>query len=99
MMRLGRILSVMLMVACLVFVVQCQGGKSRKSADLKDRVREIVLDNGMTFLLVKREGAPVFSVQFKVKVGSIEEELGHSGLAHFFEHLAFKGTDKIGTKD
>lgn len=67
--------------------------------DLRDQVRKITLDNGMRFLLVKREGAPVFSTQLKVIVGSIEEEPGSTGLAHFFEHMAFKGTDKIGTKD
>lgn len=67
--------------------------------DLRGKVKRLVLDNGMTFLLLKRDGAPTFSSQLVVKVGSIEEELGESGLAHFFEHMAFKGTDKIGTKD
>lgn len=67
--------------------------------DLTGRVRKIKLDNGMTFLLLDRGVAPVFSVQLKVKVGNIEEDPGASGLAHFFEHMAFKGTDKIGTTD
>jgi predicted Zn-dependent peptidase len=72
---------------------------SGDNLDLRSRVRRIKLDNGMTILLLKREGAPIFAAQIKVKVGGIEEEPGASGLAHFFEHMAFKGTDKIGTKD
>jgi len=50
-------------------------------------------------LMLKRQGAPVFSTQIKVKVGNAEEEKGSYGLAHFFEHMAFKGTDKIGTNN
>lgn len=74
-------------------------GKSEKnsSTDLRERVRRIVLDNGMTFLLLKREGAPFFAAEIRVRVGGIEEDAGMSGLAHFFEHMAFKGTDTIGT--
>ena len=72
---------------------------SESQLDLRGKVKRLVLDNGMTFLLLKRDGAPTFSSQLVVKVGSIEEEPGESGLAHFFEHMAFKGTNKIGTQD
>lgn len=62
-------------------------------------VYTLKLDNGLTALLVRREGAPVFSSYVRIKVGNIEEPRGSSGLAHFFEHMAFKGTDRIGTRD
>lgn len=65
-------------------------------ANLDKQVKKIVLDNGMTILLVKREGAPVFSAYIRVRVGNMEEKEGSTGLAHFFEHMAFKGTEKIG---
>lgn len=65
----------------------------------KQKVEKIKLQNGLTALLVKREGPPIFSGYLQVKVGSIEEPPGLSGLAHFFEHLAFKGTSTIGSFD
>ncbi|MBI1940930.1 MAG: insulinase family protein, partial [Acidobacteria bacterium] len=43
--------------------------------------------------------APVFSFFTHVNVGSVQEDPGITGLAHMFEHMAFKGTDKIGTTD
>ncbi|MBI4412023.1 MAG: insulinase family protein [Deltaproteobacteria bacterium] len=67
--------------------------------DLEKQVREVKLDNGLTALLIKREGAPIFSAYVRVKVGNIEEPEGSSGLAHFFEHMAFKGTPEIGVRD
>lgn len=65
----------------------------------KQKVEKIKLKNGLTALLVKREGPPIFSGYLQIKVGSIEEPRGLSGLAHFFEHLAFKGTSTIGSLD
>lgn len=66
---------------------------------LAEKVRKIVLDNGFTCLLVKRGEAPIFSAYLRVKVGNIEEPEGATGLAHFFEHMAFKGTSNIGVKN
>ncbi len=58
-----------------------------------------VLDNGWTFIIVERPVAPVFSFSTIVDVGSAQEVPGITGLAHMFEHMAFKGTPNIGTKD
>jgi predicted Zn-dependent peptidase len=66
---------------------------------LLGHVKEITLDNGMKFLLLRREGAPVFSAHIQVKVGGVDEAAGQSGIAHLLEHMAFKGTSTIGTKD
>jgi predicted Zn-dependent peptidase len=57
------------------------------------------LENGMTFLIYERPVAPVFSFYTYVDVGSAQEVPGITGLAHFFEHMAFKGTTVIGTTD
>ena len=62
-------------------------------------VEELTLDNGMRFLLLRRQGAPVFSAYIRVKVGGVDEVDGKTGIAHLLEHMAFKGTDQIGTKD
>jgi predicted Zn-dependent peptidase len=66
---------------------------------LEGRVARIALDNGMKFLVVRRGTAPVFSATLRFKVGSVDDPGGASGLAHLFEHLAFKGTSVIGTRD
>ena len=64
-----------------------------------ESVREIHLSNGMKFLLYPRGEAPIFSTTIRFKAGGIEEAAGKTGLAHFLEHMAFKGTKTIGTKD
>src|SRR5579859_1156924 len=55
------------------------------------------LPNGLTVLVMERPEAPVFSFFTHVNAGSAQEVIGITGLAHIFEHMAFKGTDKIGT--
>ncbi|MFQ5768072.1 MAG: M16 family metallopeptidase [Acidobacteriota bacterium] len=67
------------------------------SFEKKTTVRK--LDNGWTFIIVKRPVAPVFSFTTYVDVGSTREVPGITGLAHMFEHMAFKGTPNIGTKN
>ena len=56
-----------------------------------------VLPNGLTLILSERHEAPVFSFYTLVDAGSANDPTGQSGLAHMFEHIAFKGTDTVGT--
>jgi len=65
--------------------------------NIEDKVIEYKLDNGMKFLLMKRGSAPIFTGYLMFKVGSVDEDVGITGLAHLVEHMAFKGTDVIGT--
>jgi predicted Zn-dependent peptidase len=57
------------------------------------------LDNGLTILIYERPTAPVASFYTYADVGSAQEVNGITGLAHMFEHMAFKGTTTIGTKN
>ena len=68
-------------------------------ADFEKSVTEHTLPNGMKFIIVERRQVPVISFYTYADVGSVDEEVGRSGLAHLFEHMAFKGTSTIGTKD
>ena len=52
------------------------------------------LKNGLNVFLVPRREATSVAVELKVKAGSLNEEEGKEGLAHFLEHMAFKGTEK-----
>jgi len=64
-----------------------------------DRVEELRLENGMLFLLLPRHDVPSVSGRIRVRVGNVDNPTGQTGLAHMFEHMAFKGTDRIGTHD
>jgi predicted Zn-dependent peptidase len=67
--------------------------------DLKSQVKEYTLPNGLTFLVLERHDAPVFSFVTYVDAGGVDEVPGITGVAHMFEHMAFKGTPTVGTKD
>nr|WP_242045303.1 pitrilysin family protein [Anabaena catenula] len=60
---------------------------------------EFRLDNGLKFIVLERHQAPVVSFLTYADVGGIDEPDGQTGVAHFLEHLAFKGTRRIGTTD
>src|SRR6266568_2687138 len=68
-------------------------------ASFEKRTTMKVLPNGLTVIVVERPEAPVFSFFTHVDVGSDREYPGITGLAHMFEHMAFKGTPDIGTSD
>ncbi len=68
-------------------------------ASFEKRTTVKTLANGLTVIIVERPEAPVFSYFTHVDVGGSQEAMGQTGLAHMFEHMAFKGTDKIGTKN
>lgn len=75
---------------------------SASAQDLKSFEQKIttkVLPNGLTILVCERPEAPVFSYTTFVDAGDVDDPGGQSGLAHMFEHLAFKGTTEIGTTD
>ncbi len=62
-------------------------------------VKEHQLSNGMKVLLLERNDAPSISGGWVARVGSVDERPGITGMAHLFEHMMFKGTPTIGTKD
>ncbi len=62
-------------------------------------VREETLSNGMTLLVVERHDSPTIACGWVAHVGSVNERPGITGISHLFEHMMFKGTKTIGTKD
>lgn len=65
----------------------------------KQQITEFRLDNGMKFIVLQNRDAPVVSFITYADVGGANEPDGKTGVAHFLEHLAFKGTRTIGTTD
>lgn len=66
---------------------------------LADRVIEHTLSNGLRILMVERHQVPTISFQTMYRVGGVNEVNGNTGIAHLYEHMAFKGTEKIGTNN
>jgi len=62
-------------------------------------VEEFTLSNGMRWLLYENHNSPTIAAGWTAHVGSVNERPGITGISHFFEHMMFKGTKTIGTKD
>jgi predicted Zn-dependent peptidase len=67
--------------------------------NLEDRVQRVVLENGMRVLLVERHTSPTVSFYIRHLVGAVDDGEGRTGAAHLLEHMLFKGTSTIGTKN
>ena len=66
---------------------------------LENSVTEFTLENGLKIIVMERHEAPVISFVTFANVGAVDDPKGYTGLAHMFEHMAFKGTTTLGTKD
>jgi predicted Zn-dependent peptidase len=91
-----RLTSIHIVVACLVLSASAFA-QDLTSFEKRTTVKK--LDNGLTIIICERPEAPVFSFFTHVDAGSVQDPMGKTGLAHMFEHMAFKGTDTIGTRD
>src|SRR5216684_5987577 len=67
--------------------------------DFEKRITEFTLANGLHFIIFERHEAPVVSFHSYVNAGSVNDPSGETGIAHMFEHMAFKGTETVGTKN
>jgi predicted Zn-dependent peptidase len=89
-------------LSAVVLLAGALGAPLLHAQDLKSfeqRITTKMLPNGLTILVCERAEAPVFSYVTFVDAGDVNDPSGASGLAHMFEHLAFKGTSEIGTND
>ena len=69
------------------------------AATLEERVVEHRLANGITLILMERHQAPIVAVNLTYRVGGVHEHNGITGVAHLYEHMAFKGSRTIGVTD
>ena len=74
-------------------------GFSFSLTDYQARISEYTLPNGLHFILLEDHTAPVVSCVVCVNTGSVDEKEGETGISHIIEHLAFNGTERIGTKN
>jgi predicted Zn-dependent peptidase len=83
----------------VIAVVALATAGAQSLADFEKRVTEFTLSNGLHLIILERHEAPVVSFHSYVNAGSVNDPSGETGIAHMFEHMAFKGTPQIGTKD
>ena len=69
------------------------------AATLEEKVVEHTMKNGMKLLMVERHTSPTVSAWIRFRVGSVDERSDERGIAHLLEHMLFKGTTTLGTKD
>ncbi len=86
---MGIVIAVFLYLPSSVF--------SQNLETFEQNVTEFTLDNGLHFIIVERNVAPVAHFFSLVDVGSANEPVGQTGIAHIFEHMVFKGSKTIGT--
>ncbi len=87
--RIRLLLSVLLLLTTWISLLMAQ--------NVQPRVH--VLKNGMRLIMLKRGDDPSVSCGLAFRVGSVNERPGITGISHLFEHMMFKGTKTIGTKD
>lgn len=80
---------------CLVLLLSGQA----LAASLEDKVVEHTFKNGLKLLMVERHTSPTVSAWIRFKVGSVNERSDERGVAHLLEHMLFKGTKTLGTKN
>jgi predicted Zn-dependent peptidase len=81
----------------LGIVLLAPKGTAQSLKEFEKKVTEFTLPNGLHFIIAERHEAPVVSFHTYVNAGSVDDPSGATGIAHMFEHMAFKGTEAIGT--
>ncbi len=96
---MGLFHSVRLALPTLVAAIIAGSAMAFDFSQLENSVVEHTLSNGLKIIILERHDAPVVSFNTFADVGSVDDPKGYTGLAHMFEHMAFKGTTTFGTKD
>ncbi len=95
----GSRLGVVAALLSISMLAGCDDLEDTLESAIHVSLEEARLPNGLRIILAEDRDSPVISYQTWVKVGSVDEKPGKTGLAHLFEHLMFKGTSKHGPRD
>jgi predicted Zn-dependent peptidase len=96
-MRHSRTLGII--VTIFILGVWCGTVYGFDFSTVEEKITDFTLDNGLKIIVLEDHSAPVVSFTTLADVGGADDPKGYYGLAHVFEHMAFKGTDEVGTKD
>ncbi len=89
----------LIVIFIVVFSISFLSGNSFNFDSVKKRITKFKLENGLTFILLEDHSVPIVSFVTYANVGSSDERIGIYGISHFLEHLAFKGTTEVGTRN
>ncbi len=102
-------LSLLLAFVLVAFPLHAQDGQEHRSSDGRYTwhtvagdplgARVYVLKNGLTVMMSVNKTTPRIQTLIATKAGSKNDPADHTGLAHYLEHMLFKGSDRFGTKD
>ncbi len=87
------------LLTALALAAGARGLIAQETPGERLQVHEFALQNGMRFLVLPQTGAPTVSFVTEFGVGGVNERAGATGIAHLLEHMLFKGTSTIGTRD
>ena len=68
---------------------------AQTAAEMPEGITHFTLPNGLETVVIEDHRAPVVVQMVWYKIGSADEQPGKSGIAHYLEHLMFKGTEKL----
>ncbi|MBQ5854765.1 MAG: insulinase family protein [Alistipes sp.] len=94
-----RHLKLILMAVAIFALSSCSDYKYEKVSNDPLGTRIYTLENGLKVYLSVNKEQPRIQTIISVRVGAKNDPAETTGLAHYFEHLMFKGTDKFGTSD
>ena len=94
-----RISLIFMTVLALLATTGCSKYKYETVKDDPTQARIYTLDNGLKVYMIVNKDEPRIDAHVAVKVGSKNDPQETTGLAHYFEHLMFKGTKQLGTTD
>lgn len=89
----------LLLLCCMSLAGVLTAALAWASSPLEERVRHYTLDNGLQVLLLPRHINPTVSLYIRYRAGAVDERDGQTGLAHLLEHMMFKGTPTIGSRN
>jgi len=96
--RVRVLLAVLVGMSLVFWAAECPGKASRSETGRFD-YRCIKLENGLEVITLEDFSCPIVAVQLWYHVGSKDEQPERQGFAHMFEHIMFRGTDKLGPTD
>ncbi len=93
------LLSIVVCFQACVSLGQPTGPRAEEASTVTPQVLEHTLENGLRLFILPRPGVPISSFVVQYRIGGVNEEPGNTGIAHLLEHLLFKGTTSVGTRD
>ncbi|MGA1979641.1 MAG: pitrilysin family protein [Sedimentisphaerales bacterium] len=95
--KIGFVLAVLVGVSLVIGWAGCQRPERFETG--KFDYHRIKLENGLEVITLEDFSCPIVAVQLWYHVGSKDEQPDRQGFAHMFEHIMFRGTDKLGPTD